>query len=149
MGQLCAVLRYQHGSKCPPRPEIYTWPLVVTRATDIGMDRSHCVATEQCIAFSSSTGWDVTMASGGRAGYSSPPSFLQFHLSSECSNCTTSLSLPSLHHILAHHSDSCSGCDLLVSCANLYHMATGWDLILYIVTIYNLFIITMCAIKKD
>lgn len=116
---------------------------------DIDTDPCCCMATDPDMALSISMCWHFTMASGGRAGYSSPPSFLQFHLSSECSNCTTSLSLPSLNHILAHHSDSCSGCDLLVSCANLYHMATGWDLILYIVTIYNLFIITMCAIKKD
>lgn len=44
-------------------------------------------------------GWLLT------PGLSSPPSNLQFRLSSKCSNCSVSLSLPSVFHTFSH----CSG----------------------------------------
>jgi hypothetical protein len=46
------------------------------------------------------------MASGGQVGYTQQTIALH-HLSSQCSNCPTSLSLPSEHHILAHCGTSC------------------------------------------
>lgn len=54
-GQLCAALGCQLGPRQHPRPGMSTWPLVVTWAiTVVGV----CV------------GQDITMASGGIAGYS-------------------------------------------------------------------------------
>jgi hypothetical protein len=59
---------------------------VVTGITDINTNPCHCIAMDPDMALSCSSGWDLTMALGGRTGHSQqatplhPHSSLQFHL---------------------------------------------------------------------
>lgn len=66
-------------------------------------------AMDPAMALGHNISLDITMVSGGSTGYSHAgshrPLDLQFCISSEFENYSASLSLPSLHHILAH----CSG----------------------------------------
>lgn len=66
-------------------------------------------------------------------GHGRRPSCLKFHLSSQCSECSASLSLPSLHYILVHFSGfrwrtakRLEG--LYVSTASQCCVAVGWPL---------------------
>jgi hypothetical protein len=93
-GQLCSALRHQHSPRPQPRPGSSTWSLVITGALDINNTDPRFYMT-----LSSRTGQDLTMASGG-----------YLHQASHSS----SLSLPSLHHIPVHCSSTC-----------LHHVASG------------------------
>lgn len=74
---------------------------------DINTDPCCRKATDPGLALGSSKGADITMGSGGSADPSHraiPRSFRVSRSASLHSAHTTSLSIPSLHHMLAHHS---------------------------------------------
>lgn len=52
-----------------PRVGTHTWSLLVVQATDIHSDPFPCMTMDPGVALST-TDWDFTMASGGRAGCS-------------------------------------------------------------------------------
>jgi hypothetical protein len=106
-GQLSAALGQQNGPRQQSTPGTSTWPLVVTWTMDINTDPCLCRATDPDTVLSSSVDWASHALRWQprllTSGYSSPSSLFQFCLSSLCTHHSASLSLPSLHHLLAHH----------------------------------------------
>jgi hypothetical protein len=93
--------------------------MALLSATDIDPDPCCCMATDLTMV---DTRRGRQQQHGPRLDYGlwwqgrlltsgcfSPPSRLQFHLSSQGSSHIASLSLPSLHHFLAHCGGSCCG----------------------------------------
>lgn len=78
----------------------------------IGDTNTCCCITTQVRALKTSSGWDLTLDSGGRwvltTGYSSPSSSLQFHvfIKRKLLHFTLSFSLQSVHHMLTHCASS-------------------------------------------
>lgn len=70
-------------------------------------------------------GWPLT------TGCSFPPSSLHFHLSSLCPSCSTFLSLPCVHHMLAHGSGSCCLLSMCRPLGDIPWTATWWQVVVY------------------
>lgn len=69
LSQLCSTLEHLHIPRQQSQPGKPTWPLVVTCATDVNTDPSASGPRTQTWPPSCSTGWNITMTSGGHAGY--------------------------------------------------------------------------------
>jgi hypothetical protein len=100
-GQFCTALGHQHGPRWQPRLGTSAWPLVVTRTPTAAGPYT----------------WPSIMASGDSTGYSHQAVLHYLRISSSislhCAHTILILSLPSLHHLLAHLSGSqVSGCNL-------------------------------------
>lgn len=59
---------HQHGSKLQNRPQISTWPLVLTQAMDINIDPGYNRIMDPDMSFGGSIDPDIAMASGWQCG---------------------------------------------------------------------------------
>lgn len=101
-------LRHQHCFR--QQTWMSTWPLVVTYAKDINTEIWWNRTIDTGMTLGGSMGPDITMTAGGSIGFSDQtvPQDLQVYssVSSQCTNCSASFSLPSLYHIPIHQNGS-------------------------------------------
>lgn len=101
--RLCVALGHQHGPRWQTRSGAFTWSLVVVTLGN-GYQHRHWLlaAMGPDMALGGSMSWDISMASEISAGYShqAVPQYplISSSDSSQSTNHSSSLSLPSLHH---------------------------------------------------